>query len=90
MFVCLAFAGCKIDEPFSGIKFSGAEFYVQPESNVDITATFYKDDVPDLSAVVNFSIVDGSDSTGGASFGENSLATSAKSGETVSWNRGCR
>ena len=84
VFVCLAFAGCKIDEPFSGIKFSGAEFYVQPESNVDITATFYKDDVADLSAVVNFSIVDGSDSTGGASFGENSLATSAKSGETVS------
>lgn len=80
------FGGCKSEdeEPFSGIKFSGAEFYVQPESNVDITATFYKDDVADLSAVVNFSIVDGSDSTGGASFGENSLATSAKSGETVS------
>ena len=87
VFVCLAFAGCKSEddgEPFSGIKFSGAEFYVQPESNVGITATFYKDDVADSSAVVKFSIVDGSDSTGGASFGENSLATSAKSGETVS------
>lgn len=80
------FGGCKSEdeEPFSGIKFSGAEFYVQPESSVDITATFYKDDAADLSAVINFSIVDGSDSTGGASFGENSLATSAKSGETVS------
>lgn len=88
VFVCLAFAGCKSEddsEPFLGIKFSGAEFYVQPESNVDITATFYKDDVADLSAEVKFSIVDGSDSTGGASFGENSLATfSAKSGEAVS------
>ena len=37
------FGGCKSEdeEPFSGIKFSGAEFYVQPESSVDITATFY-------------------------------------------------
>lgn len=76
------FGGCKSEdeEPFSGIKFSGAEFYVQPESSVDITATFYKDDAADLSAVINFSIVDGSDFTGGASL----LAPSAKSGEAVS------
>ncbi len=76
------FGGCKSEdeEPFSGIKFSGAEFYVQPESSVDITATFYKDDAADLSATVNFSIVDDSDSTGGVSLS----ASSAKSGEAVS------
>ncbi len=76
------FGGCKSEdeEPFSGIKFSGADYYVSAESSVDITATFYKDDAADLSAVINFSIVDGSDSTGGSSLS----AFSAKSGETVS------
>lgn len=76
------FGGCKSEdeEPFSGIKFSGADYYVSAKSSVDITATFYKDDAADLSAVINFSIVDGSDSTGGVSLS----ASSAKSGEAVS------
>lgn len=82
LMAAVLFGGCKSEdeEPFSGIKFSGADYYVAAESSVDITATFYKDDAADLSAVINFSIVDGSDSTGGASLS----VPSAKSGEAVS------
>ena len=65
----VVFSGCKTeDEPFTGLKISGGNCYVEADGIVSITATFIKEDKTDNTAAVTFSIL--SDTTGGASLSE--------------------